>query len=206
MSFGVVLTRALTEVENTPHEGHAAAVASSVAISTSRVPSSIPDTRVTCTPGSPNSTAVLSITPLVLPTSECFATSRLQEAKGIQLVDALNAVRFRVARSRSKSRESGISRSHDPELAIFAATTDPRWRRQRPNTVCRVLHYSYGVAHAACVSYTLSIGNAPAPTWTGGWSTRRAVKPPDAGGTCRTGHCELWPQAALPSCHAHANT
>jgi hypothetical protein len=60
---------------------------------------SIPDTRVTCTPGSPNSTVVLSITPWVLPTSECFATSRLQEAKGIQLVDALNTLRFRVARS-----------------------------------------------------------------------------------------------------------
>jgi len=111
MSFGVVCTHALTEVENTPHEGHAAAVASSVAISTIRVPSSIPDTRVTCTPGSPNNTVVLSITPLVLPTSECFATSRLQEAKGIQLVDALNTLRFRVTRSRSKSRHVGERKS-----------------------------------------------------------------------------------------------
>jgi len=102
------VTRALMEVENTPHEGQAAAASSSVVISTIRVPSSILDTRVTCTPGSPNSTVVLSITPLVLPTSECFATSRLQEAKGIQLVDALNALRFRVARSRSKSRHARV--------------------------------------------------------------------------------------------------
>ena len=43
------------------------------------------NTPVTFTPGHPNNTVVLSITPLVLPTSECFATSRLQETKGLQL-------------------------------------------------------------------------------------------------------------------------
>jgi len=40
---------------------------------------------------------------LVLPTSECFATSRLQETKGLQPIDALNTLKFQLARSRSKS-------------------------------------------------------------------------------------------------------
>jgi len=104
MSFGVVRTRAFTEVENTPHEGHAAAVSSSVTTSTTRLPSDSRNTPVTFTPGNPNNTVVLSITPLVLPTSECFATSRLQETKGFQPIDALNTLRFQLARSTSKSR------------------------------------------------------------------------------------------------------
>ncbi len=82
MSFGVVRTCAFTEVENTPHDGHAAAVSSSVTTSTTRLPSDCPNTPVTFIPGNPKNTVVLSIAPLVLPTSECFATSRLQETKG----------------------------------------------------------------------------------------------------------------------------
>ena len=62
------------------------------------------NTPVTFTPGHPKHTVVLSITPLVLPTSECFATSRLQETKGFQPIDALNTLRFQLARSRLKSR------------------------------------------------------------------------------------------------------
>lgn len=63
MSFGLVDTRPLTEVKNTPQEGHAAAVSSSVASSTSRVPSASRDTLSTRTPHSPYSTVVLSTTP-----------------------------------------------------------------------------------------------------------------------------------------------
>jgi integrase len=32
------------------------------------------------------------------------------------------------------------------------------------------------------------------------------VKQPEPGSSCRIGHCTLWPQAALPFCHSHANT
>jgi hypothetical protein len=38
MSFGEVVTRPFTEVENTPHDGHAAAVWSAVTACTTRVP------------------------------------------------------------------------------------------------------------------------------------------------------------------------
>jgi len=66
MSFGVVRSRAFTEVDNTPQAGHAAAVSSSVTTSTTRLPSDWANTPVTFTPGNPNSTVVLSITPLAL--------------------------------------------------------------------------------------------------------------------------------------------
>jgi hypothetical protein len=32
------------------------------------------------------------------------------------------------------------------------------------------------------------------------------IKQPAPGATCRIGYCDLWPQAALPLCHSHANT
>ena len=105
MPFGAVLTRALTEVENTPHERHAAAVSPSVTTCTTRLPSDCLDTWVNCTPGSPNNTVAPPTTPVVLPPSECFATSRLQKAKGFQSVDPLNALRFQVVRSESMSPE-----------------------------------------------------------------------------------------------------
>jgi len=66
MSFGVVRSRAFTEVDNTPQAGHPAAVSSSVTTSTTRLPSDWANTLVTFTPGNPNSTVVLSITPLAL--------------------------------------------------------------------------------------------------------------------------------------------
>jgi len=108
MSFGVVRTLPFTEVENTPQAGHAAAVSSSVTTSTTRLPSACANTPVTFTPGNPNNTVVLSITPLVLPTSECFATSRLQETKGFQPINALTTLKFQLARSRSKSRFGSV--------------------------------------------------------------------------------------------------
>ena len=42
MSRGEVVTRPFTEVENTPHDGHAAAVCSAVTACTTRVPSGKP--------------------------------------------------------------------------------------------------------------------------------------------------------------------
>jgi hypothetical protein len=33
-----------------------------------------------------------------------------------------------------------------------------------------------------------------------------AIKQPAPGAVCRIGHCDLWPQAADPFCHSHANT
>jgi hypothetical protein len=47
-----------------------------------------------------------------------------------------------------------------PDLAVFAASTDPRWRPQRPNQRCRVPGCGTARLGAGCVNCTLSGGNA----------------------------------------------
>src|SRR5215207_222368 len=64
MSRGAVITRAFTDVDTTPHDGHAAAVSSAVATCTTRVPSASRSTRSTNIPGSPNNNVVPSHTAL----------------------------------------------------------------------------------------------------------------------------------------------
>src|SRR5271166_3595178 len=64
MSLGEVITRAFTDVDSTPQDGHAAAVSSAVTTCTTRVPSAQRSTRSTRTPGSPNNNVVPSDTAL----------------------------------------------------------------------------------------------------------------------------------------------
>src|SRR5271154_6933127 len=110
MSRGEVLTRPFIDVENTPHDGHAAAVSSAVTAYTTRVPSAKHSTRSTRTPGSPNNNVVPSITALgFLPPPECFATLRLQKAKGLQLQRHANESEITTARLNSKSRQTVIT-------------------------------------------------------------------------------------------------
>src|ERR1700739_3635941 len=80
MSRGEVLTRPFTEVDTTPHAGHAAAVGSAVTTCTTRVPSARRPTRSTRTPGSPNNNVVPSDTALgsFLPPEIC----KLQTSEG----------------------------------------------------------------------------------------------------------------------------
>ena len=70
MSFGLVDTRPLTEVKNTPQEGHAAAVSSSVASSTSRVPSASRDTLSTRILTAQTALSYSRPRPLVLPSPD----------------------------------------------------------------------------------------------------------------------------------------
>ena len=60
----------------------------------------------------------------------------------------------RVESCRRSARGHGLCQGHHlrwvgegrPDLGVFAASTDPRWRRQRPNAGCRVAGCGYGVA------------------------------------------------------------
>jgi integrase len=94
-----------------------------------------------------------------------------------------------------------------PDLDAFAASTDPRWRRQRPNAACRITGCGSGVARGGLCQlhyHRWDRAGQPDPDdWTAGWA---AIRPPAPGAACRIDHCELWPQAALPFCHSHANT
>jgi integrase len=94
-----------------------------------------------------------------------------------------------------------------PDLDAFAALTDPRWRRQRPNAACRITGCGSGVARGGLCQlhyHRWDRAGQPDPDdWTVEWAT---IRPPAPSALCRVDHCELWPQATLPFCHSHANT
>src|SRR5207249_4717809 len=93
------------------------------------------------------------------------------------------------------------------DLDVFAASTDTRWRRQRPNAVCRVDACGYGVARAGlCQLHFQRWDRGGQPDLAGWLSDSPSVKEPAPGARCRIEGCELWPRAALPFCHAHAMT
>ena len=121
----------------------------------------------------------------------------------------------RVGGCRRAARSKGMCQGHHlrwvsegrPDLGEFAATTDPRWRRQRPNMECRILGCGFGAARGGlCQLHHQRWDRAGSPDpddWTAPWA---ALRPAAPGAVCRIDHCQLWPQAALPLCHSHANT
>ncbi len=94
-----------------------------------------------------------------------------------------------------------------PDLDVFVASTDPRWARQQPNQQCQVAGCGYGVARSGlCVLHAqrwIRSGRSDLQGWL---ANRPAIKQPAPGASCHVEHCQLWPQAALPFCHAHAAT
>jgi Phage integrase family len=94
-----------------------------------------------------------------------------------------------------------------PDPEVFAATTDHRWRRQRPNAACRVTGCGYGTARGGmCQLHGQRWDRAGRPELHGWLADPPTIKTPPPGVVCAVGRCDLWPQAALPLCHAHANT
>ena len=121
----------------------------------------------------------------------------------------------RVASCRRAARSHGMCQGHHlrwvgegrPDLDVFAATTDPRWRRQRPNARCRVTGCGYGTARGGmCQLHGQRWDRAGRPDLRGWLADPPTIKTPPPGAVCAVEHCDLWPQAALPFCHAHANT
>lgn len=93
------------------------------------------------------------------------------------------------------------------DLDAFAASTDVRWRRQRPNTGCLVGACGYGVARSGlCQLHFQRWDRGGRPDLAVWLADPPAVKQPAAGAVCAVDHCELWPAATVPLCRAHANT
>jgi hypothetical protein len=91
------------------------------------------------------------------------------------------------------------------DLAVFVSTTDPRWERQRPNASCRITACGYGMCRSGlCQLHFQRWERAGRPDLEGWLSDPPAVKQPTPGACCAIAHCELWPQAQKPLCHAHA--
>ena len=94
-----------------------------------------------------------------------------------------------------------------PDLEWFATTTDPRWRRQRPNAGCLVAGCGYGAARGGlCQLHAQCWERSGRPSLAGWLIKPPPVKDRSDGQTCRIGHCQLWPHPAQPFCRAHART
>ena len=113
------------------------------------------------------------------------------------------------------ARGQGLCQSHlrrwvdegRPVVDVFAASTDPRWQRQRPNATCKVPGCGYGSARAGlCGVHGQRWSRAGRPDQDAWMSELAPIRRPAEGAVCRIAHCQLWPQAALPFCQSHANT
>ena len=88
-----------------------------------------------------------------------------------------------------------------------SGSTDPKWRRQRPNQRCRVPGCGYGSARGGmCPVHAQRWERAGRPDLDAWLADPQPVKQPAAGAACRIPHCELWPQATSPFCQTHTNT
>ena len=121
----------------------------------------------------------------------------------------------RVAGCERTARGRGLCQGHlqrwnnqgRPDLEQFAASTDPRWRRQQPNQQCRVPGCGYGSARGGmCGLHAQRWERAGRPDLHAWLAEPQPFKRPAAGATCRIPHCELWPQATSPFCQTHTNT
>jgi integrase len=121
----------------------------------------------------------------------------------------------KVASCGRSARSFGLCQGHHqrwnkqgrPDLEAYAATTDPRWKRQRPNQACRVAACGYGSARSGLCSLHgqrwIRMGRPDLDRWL---IAPPPVKQPEPGATCLIAHCELWPRADHPFCHAHTQT
>ena len=94
-----------------------------------------------------------------------------------------------------------------PDMQRFVESTDPRWRRQRPNQRCRVPGCGYGSARAGmCDLHAQRWQRAGRPDLDAWLADPPAVKQPTPEANCRIPHCQLWPKASSPFCQTHTNT
>jgi integrase len=89
-----------------------------------------------------------------------------------------------------------------PDLAKFAATTSPRWRRQTPSACCRISGCGYG-AHARrlCKRHLYAWQRAGRPELDG-WQPA-TVTPPGPPQPCQVSWCDLWAEAGASFCARH---
>jgi len=94
-----------------------------------------------------------------------------------------------------------------PDLEQFVGSTDPRWRRQRPNQRCRVQGCGYGSARTGlCGLHAQRWQRAGRPDLDSWLADAAAAQQPAPGKTCHIPHCQLWRQGTSPFCQSHTNT
>jgi integrase len=144
---------------------------------------------------------------------------RAQFAADVLVVDATDPTASsgpcRVAGCGRLARGHGMCAGHHhrwakagrPDVAVFAATSDPGWARQAPNMQCRIPECGYGSARAGLCQLHAQrwerSGRPDLADWLA--SGPPPVKAPVAQ-ACAIPGCRLWPQAVGPFCHAHHAT
>lgn len=94
-----------------------------------------------------------------------------------------------------------------PDLEDFIASTDPQWRRWRPNMVCSVIDCGYGSSRRGmCVLHAQRWERAGRPDLALWLVDPQPVRQPLPGAACAIEHCDLWPHATSSFCHAHHAT
>lgn len=115
----------------------------------------------------------------------------------------------RTARSRTGLCPGHHQRWHAagrPELAMFTASTDPRWQRELPNGVCRATGCGYGIARQGiCQLHYRRWARSGGGELTAWLADPLPITAPVPGASCAISSCQLWPQAQQPFCYSHAN-
>ena len=94
-----------------------------------------------------------------------------------------------------------------PDPDVFAAIDRSAMAAAAPERGCRVTGCGYGTARGGmCQLHGQRWDRAGRPDLDGWLADPPTIKTPPPGVVCAVEHCDLWPQAALPLCHAHANT
>ncbi|WP_240677080.1 tyrosine-type recombinase/integrase [Actinacidiphila soli] len=94
-----------------------------------------------------------------------------------------------------------------PDVEGFAASTDPRWSRQQPNSNCQVAACGYGSARQGmCDLHGQRWIRAGRPDLERWLTAPPAIPQPPPGASCLITYCELWPHSDSVFCHSHTKT
>ena len=95
-----------------------------------------------------------------------------------------------------------------PDVAAFAAATDPRWRKDAPLARCQAPGCRYGITRrrGLCYRHGRAWERAGAPELRGWLAGLPAVVPASPPADCLIGTCQLWAEPGAGLCAAHRST
>jgi integrase len=95
-----------------------------------------------------------------------------------------------------------------PDVREFAASTDPRWRKDAPLARCQAAGCRYGVTRrkGLCARHAGAWERAGTPDLQDWMAPLPAAAPAGAPADCLIGSCQLWAEPGAVLCYAHGRT